>query len=177
MTSVSGALAVGIGLLVVLLEVPGFGVDFANDIVGFALVAWAAWRRCPAGRWRAVAGLAAVAAAVSLFGYGGPASHLVVLGDTAWIGLVVTEMLVRAAVFGAALWALAGSCTGARLTRGLLVGATVVLAAAALGWSLIVALAGGVAGAAGVLAQGCAVVVGLVQGLTVVLFFTFSPKQ
>lgn len=177
MTPVPGPLVVGVGLLVVLLDIPGFGVDFANDIVGFALVAWAAWRSRPAGRWSLVAVLAGVAAVVSVFGYGGPASHVLVFGDATWTWIVVTEMLARSAVFVAVLWALTGSSTLSRRARGVLVVTSVVLAAAALGWSLILALAGGVAGTSGLLAQGFAVVVGLIQGLAAVLSCTFSHKR
>lgn len=177
MSPAPGVIAVGIGLLIVLLEVPGFGVDFANDILGFTLVAWAAWRLRPEIGWSTVAVLAGAAAAVSVFGYGGPASRIVVFGDRTWILLVVAEMIVRSAVFGAVLWALTGSGAVSRRTRGLLVAATVALTVATLGWALAVATAGGVAGASGALAQACAVVVGLLQGLTILLIFTFSPKR
>lgn len=176
MTRPPGLLAVAIGLLLVVLEVPGFGVDFANDIVGYAVVAWAAWMVCPGERWSLVGILAACAAAVSVFGYGGPASHVMVFTDQVWTLLVVTETAVGGSVFAAVLWALAGGATASRRTRALVAGAAVLVVAAA-GRAVILPLDGGLAGTSGAVAEACGVVDALLRGLTVALTLTFSHKR
>ena len=177
MTHSSGALVVPIGLLLVVLDVPGFGMDFANDTVGFALVAWAGLRLCPGGRWSTVGILATLAAVASVFGYGGPVSRLVVFGDETWTGVVVTEILLGAAVFAAVLWALAGGMSLSRRARVLVLAAASALVVAAGGRALLMAVDGGLAGTSGAVAQLCGVLDGLVRALAIALTFTFSHKR
>lgn len=162
---------VAVGMLLVLLEVPGFGIDFANDIVGHLVVAGAVLRSPAPGR-RLVAGLAVLAAAVSLFGYGGPASQLVVLSDDLWTVAVAAEMLTGSSVFVAVLWSLS-TVEPTRRTR-LLPLVAALLALATVGWALVVVL-GDVAG--GILLQLFGVMIGLLRGLTVVAAFHLSALR
>lgn len=89
-----------IGLLLTVADVNGFGFDFANDTVGYALVAagsvsarptWTSW-------WSALAVTSAVAAAVGLFTYGGVVSKLVSGSYFLWESMFYAVILLGGAV-------------------------------------------------------------------------------
>ena len=71
-------LTCAVGLLLTVVEVTGFGFDFANDTLGFALVCAGATRlpRIGGSKWVGLTVVSAgLAALVSLFTYGGPAGQ------------------------------------------------------------------------------------------------------
>lgn len=167
-----GAVWVPIGLLLVVLEVPAFGIDFAHDTVGLTLVAVAS-RRIGGDRWPPVTATAAAAAVVSLFGYGGPVSHLVVLGDGTWNVILAVEKVAGSSAFAAVLWALSATPAASRRTRALLGAAAGALLGAALTWAALVVATDGAPGA---VVDLFGVMIGLLHGLTVVAAFLLRRK-
>lgn len=90
-----------IGLLLTVVEVSGFGVDFANDTVGFGLVCLAAARLVAgsAHPWWLVASVSAgLAAVVSLFTYGGVVGQLVPYTYRLWTAMLYLDTTATAGV-------------------------------------------------------------------------------
>lgn len=88
-----------IGLLLTVTVVNGFGLDLANDTVGYVLVAAGSLsRRGRTPWWWALASVSAVAAVVQLFVYGGPASHIATGSDGLWESMFFASNLLAGAV-------------------------------------------------------------------------------
>lgn len=88
-----------IGLLLTVVEVNGFGVDFANDTVGCGLVCFAAARLVAgtAHPWWLVASVSAgLAAVVSLFTYGGVVGHLIPYTYLLWTAMFYLDAIATA---------------------------------------------------------------------------------
>ena len=110
-----------VGLLLTVVEVSGFGVDFANDTVGYALVAGAAVRlRGDGPGWGILGLLAALAAVVALFTYGGVVSKAFAGSYVLWESMFHAAAVLGGAVVAGLAWALAArfpGTTGPQLLR------------------------------------------------------------
>jgi hypothetical protein len=163
----------GIGMLLTVVEVNGFGADIADDSIGFALVAVGA-ARCAgqAGRrWCiATAAAAAVAAVVSLFAYGGPAGLVTQDSFTVWHLVFLLETAATAGVVAGVLL-IVWSTSGARRTRALPALAAACVCAAAVQIGLFDSPAAYI-GPLGYVRQSAGVMIGLLHSLTVVAAFT-----
>ena len=90
-----------LGLLLAVVEVNGFGVDFANDTVGFGLICLAAARliASSAHSWWLVASVSAgLSAVVSLFTYGGVVGQLVPYTYRLWTAMTYLDTVATAGV-------------------------------------------------------------------------------
>ncbi len=165
----------GVGLLLTVIELNGFGFDVADDTVGFGLVCIGATRLpATAGRpWaRLTAVSAGLAALVSVFTYGGPAGQVVPMTYRLW---TATTYLDAATTAGVVTGLLLVVRTQARSTSGgepwpvraLPFVAATYLVAAALSAPLV-ASPSAYSGPLGDLRQAVAVIVGGIQGLAVV---------
>lgn len=163
-----------IGLFLTVVQVNGFGVDFANDTIGFALVCVGA-TRLPGGSakpWNLLlAACAGLAALVSLFTYGNPAGVLWPLAHRFWDA---TFYLESAAVAGVVIGLLlmlgsdaAGGGSSPPVARALVLLAGLYAVAVTLQMVLFAA-ASAYFGPLGHLQQASLVTVGLVECVTVV---------
>lgn len=90
-----------IGLLLTVVEVSGFGVDFANDTVGFGLVCYAGARLVAGSAhpwWLVSSASAGLSAVVSLFTYGGVVSQLVPYTYRLWTAMFYLDTVATAGV-------------------------------------------------------------------------------
>lgn len=166
-----------IGLFLTVVQVNGFGFDFANDTIGFALVCVGA-ARLPGGPGKPwsllVAASAGLAALASLFTYGGPAGVLWPMTYRLWNAAFYLE---SAAVAGVVIGLLLMLGSGAA-TRGssppaawVLVALAGVYTVAATLQMVLFAARSAYFGPLGHLQQASLVVVGLVECLTVIAVF------
>lgn len=170
-----------IGLLLTVVQVNGFGFDFANDTIGFALVCVGAARLPggPAKPWNLlVAASAGLAALASLFTYGGPAGVLWPMAYRLWNAAFYLESAaVAGVVIGLLLMlgsdAARGSSPPVARARVLLAG---VYAVAATLQMVLFAARSAYFGPLGHLHQASLVVVGLVECLTVIAVFLAAAR-
>ena len=90
-----------LGLLLTVAEVSGFGVDFANDTVGFGLICFGAARLVSGSThsWWLVASVSAgLSAVVSLFTYGGVVGQLVPYTYRLWTAMTYLDAVATAGV-------------------------------------------------------------------------------
>lgn len=170
-----------IGLLLTSVEVNGFGVDFANDTVGYGVICFAAARLVAgsAHPWWLVASLSAgLSAVVSLFTYGGVVGQLVPFTYRLWTAMFYLDTIATAGVvvgLTLAAWWLTGIRSGL-LGRSIpLVAGTYVVAA-----GLQLVLFGSDSAYYGTLGHVRATVVvitGLLQVLAVVVMFVAASSQ
>jgi hypothetical protein len=173
----------GIGLLLTVVEIPGFGFDFADDTLGLGLVCAGA-ARFPTTGGRPWALLTVVAAGcgalVSLFAYGGPAGLVVPRAHRLWDTAFYLDTLTTAAVVVGLLMLIRGrtmaTTDGLRAVRKLpmVLGAYIVAAA------LMALLFGNEAAYVGVLGgvrQAAGVIVGGVHVAAAVVVLLASRGQ
>ena len=170
-----------IGLLLTVVEVSGFGFDFANDTVGFGLICVAA-AQLAAGSvhpwWLVAAVSAGLAAVVSLFTYGGVVGQLMPYTYRLWTAMSYLDTVATAGVVvGLTLAAWRHTETqGGRLGRSLPLVAGIYVVAA----GLQLFLSGSESayyGTLGHVRQAVVVITGLLQVLAVVVTFLAAGSK
>lgn len=171
-------LSCAVGLLLTLTAVPGFGLDFADDTVGYSLLALGAARAAAGGAaargwWRLVAGSAVMTALISLVGYGGLLTHLVPYTFRWWSTLSYLQVgadAVTVAALVAALWVAHRGRPGYRYLPFLALG----LLVAGVAQAVLLANTGAYVGGLASVRQVVGVVLGLFHLVAVVMAFDAS---
>lgn len=167
-----------VGLFLTVVEITGFGFDFANDTVGFVLVCIGA-ARLPAdpGRvWSLFAAVSAgLAAVVSLFTYGGPAGQVLPMTYRLWNTMFHLDTTATAGVVIGLLLMVRATAASTTERASLPVRALPFLAAlyalSAAFQMLLFASQSAYFGPLGHLRQVVGVMIGLLQSLTVIAVF------
>lgn len=169
------------GLLLTIVEVNGFGVDFANDTVGYGLICFAAARlvASSAHPWWLVASLSAgLSAVVSLFTYGGVVGHLVPYTYRLWTAMFYLDTTATAGVvvgLTLAAWRHAGTRRGP-LGRSIPLFAGIYVVAAGLQLVLF-GSDSAYYGTLGHVRAAVVVITGLLQVLAVVVMFLAASSK
>lgn len=177
-------LTCAVGLLLTVVEVTGFGFDFANDTLGFALVCAGATRlpRIGGSKWVGLTVVSAgLAALVSLFTYGGPAGQVLALTYRVWNVMFYLDTLTAAGVVTGLLMVVMVRIRmqggpGAWMVRGLPPAVGLWVLAALLSMVLFASQAA-YYGPLGQLRQVVGVLVGGLQVLTVVAAFLAAHRD
>jgi len=164
-----------LGLLLTVVDVSGFGVDFANDTVGFGLICLAAARLMAGSThswWLVTSVSAGLSAVVSLFTYGGVVGQLVPYTYRLWTATTYLDTVATAGVVvGLTLAAWRHTETqGGRLRLWLPPAAGIYAVAAALQLVLFGSESASY-GTLGHVRQAVLVITGLLQVLAVVVTF------